>query len=538
MRWVRLLPLRRLDGAWWATLAVALAFLAFCVAGGLALGTGWDEDEHRRYGRIALDFYRSFGANQKAVGDEMGYYGALHALLGAAAEALLPSLHWAFARHLATNLFALVGLLYAARLARLLAGPWAGFVAALLVAATPRWTGDAMSNPIDVPTAAMFTAALYYLARLIGDFERARLRDWLCFGIAVGLTLAVRLIGVLLLPYAALALAGWLVLQPGARLAVLRAHGRRLVLGFALATLVAGLVAAAFWPRFLVGPISALRIGFDQTQGHPWYGSVFFQGAYHGSREIPREYLPVWLWITTPLVTMFALLLAVLFQRRWLNERGARLRAATLVFALLFPPLWAIATRAVIYDGVRHFLFLLPPLGALGAAGVVSAWRALAPRRWAVAPLGAVLLALVAEPLAWYARSFPYAYTYFNPLAGGLARASHAYDTDYWGLSFRAAAELLAKHRLDLVGKDDVLVIQGNVNWHLLAPWVDDPTKYAYAEPNGPYHVLLFWYRGRPLGWERQGQPLFHGVAIEDQVPFWQAYAGPLAIEAWKRGRH
>lgn len=525
---------RRLDTAWWATLAVVLAALALSVAGALATGTSWDEPEHRRYGRIVLDFYRSFGRERAAVTDEMSYYGALHALVGAAAERLLPFLPWSSARHLATAAFGLVGLVYGARLGRLLGGPWAGFLAALLLAATPRWTGDTMFNPIDTPAAALFAAALYYLARIAGSLESASGGLWLRFGFAAGLTLGVRLVGILLVPYAAVLIGAWWLASPRPYRATLRAHGRRVLGGFVLASLVWAAVAIALWPRLMVQPVRAMIDTFAQTHSHPWFGMVLFRGTYYASREIPRAYLPVWFWITTPLATMLGLGLALVFWRGWLERaRGPLLRVGLVAFAVLLPTLYAVLSRAVIYDGIRHFLFVLPPVTALAAAGWVACLRTLGHgRRWALAVPALVFTGLLAEPLVWYARSHPHEYVYFNPLAGGLARASHAYDTDYWGLSLRAAAETMAARRLELVGADDVLVLVTNANWHLLEPWLDDPSKYRLASPGSPFHLLLLWCRGQEVGWELAAHPVKRGFVVPGQVPFWQMYPGPLTLAA------
>ena len=61
----------------------------------------------------------------------------------------LPFLGWIRAHHVVSALFATVGIASVARLGRALAGPRAGLLAALMLAAMPRWTGDAMFNDCD-----------------------------------------------------------------------------------------------------------------------------------------------------------------------------------------------------------------------------------------------------------------------------------------------------------------------------------------------------------------------------------------------------
>lgn len=523
----------RLDGYGWAALALGVAYLALTTAGALATGTSWDESEHRRYGELALDFYTSLGAERAATTDVMRFYGALHALAGAAAERLLPFLHWSAARHLAAVAFGLVGFVFCVRSARLLAGPRAGFVAALLLATTPRWTGDAMYNPIDIPTAGAYAAALFFLVRIAGAPGTAAWRDWILFGATTGATLAVRTVGVLLPAQAALAFAAWALCLPRPRLATLRAQAARILAGFALAMAVAAAVACALWPRLLVEPFAALGASLAGTQSFPWDGTVLFRGQNVSALELPRSYLPIWFALTTPVATMlglaFGLGLALAAALRGRLEREAVRRTGLVAFAVLFPLAYAVAARATLYDGIRHFLFVLPPLTALAAAGWAAALEVARGRGRALRlALPLALAACVVEPVVWYARSHPHAYVYFNPLAGGLAKASHRYESEYWGLSLRSAAEWLGERRSASTGSERAFVVGTNAPWHLLEPWLDAPASYRRVGINKPSDMILVYHRFRPRLETGSAAPLHTEILVEDQVPFWEAYPGVL----------
>jgi hypothetical protein len=43
-------------------------------------------------------------------------------------------------------------------------------------------------------------------------------------------------------------------------------------------------------------------------------------------------------------------------------------------------------------------------------------------------------------------RLFPYEYTYFNPLAGGLKSAGNSFDSEYWATSLKEATEELEEY--------------------------------------------------------------------------------------------
>jgi hypothetical protein len=113
----------------------------------------------------------------------------------------------------------------------------------------------------------------------------------------------------------------------------------------------------------------------------------------------------------------------------------------------MFPIALAVMTRPAMYNGIRHFVFVAPAMAALG--GLAGAW--IAQRLWlmwrpATAFAAAVLLAGLFLPIREMVRLHPYQYTHFNAIAGGIRGADDRYMLDYWGLSFKQAAqELRAK---------------------------------------------------------------------------------------------
>jgi len=506
--------------------AGGLLFVGLALRGAFTTGMSWDEIDHRNLGTMALDFYHSLGAEREATTNVMRYYGALHALVGAGCEWLFPGLHWVAARHLASVLFATLGCFYAVRLARLLGGPWAGAVAALLLATFPGWVGHAMFNPIDVPTAGLFTAAFYHLVCLARGLEQAGWRAWLVFGLCAGLTLAVRLVGLLLVPFAGAVVVLWCLVHLDQR-ARLRAALPRLLGGLALAGVATVVVSFALWPRMLVEPLEGLRDSLARTNQYPWPAQVFFRGEYIPATELPRTYLPVFFAVTTPLATSLGLAFALVRGAR-APLRAALPQAAALALPLLFPPVYAASSGAVLYDGVRHFLFLVPPAVALAAVGWTGALGLLARVRGGAAVGALALVALVSEPLVFTLRHLPLCYVYFQPLAGGLAGASHRYDTDYWALSVRSAAEWIVAHRRELAG-DEPLRLVVSSSPHLFQPWLDDPELYRFVPNTEPFHLLFVHARWQKPGWDTLAVHEAGLSLVPGQVPFWQVYRGRLA---------
>jgi hypothetical protein len=137
------------------------------------------------------------------------------------------------------------------------------------------------------------------------------------------------------------------------------------------------------------------------------------------------------------------------FRRQDKTGADAGRRAAFLAVALAatLPVVIAVATRPVVYNGIRHIVFVLPPFAALG--GAAAAWiaqRLKAYGRSAVIAGALALIAGVASPIVDMVRLHPYEYTDYNHLAGGVRGARNNFMLDYWGLSFKQAAQKLSAY--------------------------------------------------------------------------------------------
>ena len=198
-------------------------------------------------------------------------------------------------RHAVNSVFGWVGVVFAfllGRAARSDSGP--GGWRRLLLLSMPRYVGESMNNPKDLPFATLMLAALLF------HRDRAARRIRICRGatprssaIAIALTLNVRAMGLVLLGYAALAMAvadlrrGRLV--AGDRLAKTRGRVSACV---AVVALVAG---TAFWPWAQEQPLRAPVRGVLLTaSGFSWGNPSLFGGRDVPSTELPWHYLPTW----------------------------------------------------------------------------------------------------------------------------------------------------------------------------------------------------------------------------------------------------
>jgi hypothetical protein len=125
-----------------------LAFGLFVVAAAAVIvtfsdyGVTWDEDVHNWYGIFVLDYYLSVFTDVRAFSwGDLYNYGAAFDLAAAILNHLSPFGTYE-TRHLLNGLVGVIGLIGVWKLGRALAGPRAGFIAALFLLLTPNYYGQ------------------------------------------------------------------------------------------------------------------------------------------------------------------------------------------------------------------------------------------------------------------------------------------------------------------------------------------------------------------------------------------------------------
>ncbi|GAB2945874.1 hypothetical protein GCM10027048_08700 [Hymenobacter coalescens] len=458
-----LLPASRL-GRW----LVPAFFLGVLLLGALLhgdYGVSWDEPVDRLNGvvnakyiaeRLAPELARR-QANYTLIPELATYpdqdHGVVFELPAALLQKLLrieePQQIYA-TRHLLIFLLYAGGLLAFYGLARLRFRDWRlALLGTAVLLLTPRLFADAFYNAKDGLFLAFFTVGMYALARLLRRPSLAR-GAWL--GVAIGLTIALRVNGVLLLPLLGLGLALWLWAR-GWR----HPSTARLLLAAGLGLAVCAGVTVLFWPYLWEQPWAHLLQAFQNFSRFPRGAtSVLYGGGWVSALELPWHYVPRWLLITTPLAYTAGFALGAL---AWLARYVSRARRVlrsypgwldVLTGAWLLGPLVAVvAFRSVLYDGWRHLYFIYPAFVLAGLHGVqlLLRWR----RQWqrpglrlTAAGIGSVLLLGAAEPVWRIIRDHPHQQVYFSLLAPETIEAG--YERDYWGLTYRHGLEWILQH--------------------------------------------------------------------------------------------
>jgi hypothetical protein len=216
------------------------------------------------------------------------------------------------------------------------------------------------------------------------------------------------------------------------------------------------------WPYLWPNPPGHFVESVLVMSQYPWNGQVLFNGVYYSPAELPYAYLPVLFGIQ---FTEPVWVLALLGLAAAITGPGEKRELALLTFVWFAIPLIGfIVTRSPLYDNFRQIFFIVPPVFIL--AGVMI--ERIRDARWRDLIFIVCLLPGMVNALKLH----PYEYIYYNQFIGGVSGAFRRYELDYWGISYREAADhinLLApegatvwvsgpSHIFELYARDDLKV--------------------------------------------------------------------------------
>ena len=405
-----------------------------------------DATGQRHIAEITLDFIT--GKTDALAYDHDKYYGVafdLPLFLLERSLGLEDSHSINLMRHLLTHLFFLAGGFCGSLLVyRLFHSRGLALLALLVFVLQPRLYAHSFFNSKDLPFLSMFMVSLYLTHRA---FRTQTVGAFVACGVSVGVLTNLRIMGGMVFP-AVLALRGLDLLcgSPAQRKQVVATAA--VFVGGSLATLY------GLSPYLWADPFELLTAIRTLTH-HPTVVRELFQGELIWTDRLPPHFIPTWLAISTPSVTLgLGVLGATLVGGRSVLRPGEALRNTDLRFGLL---LLACLTLPVVAVGVlgshlqgnwRHMFFLHAPLCVLGMWGLQ--WAGGGSSRVAVGVhtlVGIGLLVTVVEMV----RLHPHQQVYFNVLVDRTAPGylSTHYVMDPWQLTCKEGLKFLLRRYPD-----------------------------------------------------------------------------------------
>jgi hypothetical protein len=424
-------------------LIAALVVIALCTFKDYAISN--DEGVQHHYGELIIAYYTSgFTAQGVFSFQNLYLYGGLFDIAAVLLSHLIPIDPFDL-RHILCALIGIGGIGASAATARLIAGPRAALIAAVGLSVCGAWYGTIFNHTKDIPFAAAMMAATLFLIRTARSLPSPRAGDLTAFGLLAGAALGIRVLGLLLVVYAGVAIVLYLP-----RLGDGRARWRFATessLRLLPALLLAYVIMILGWPWAALAPLNPIRglLAFSEFQ---YAIRTVLAGQVYEMANAPRLYVPIYILIRVPLLTLFGAALAMLFAllprlaagAKELQRRDIALVSLTVIFPLACQVIW----HGPAFTGLRHFLFVIPALATLAGIGLDAAVSTLATRGRVVVSGGlAVVTACFLVNAVTLVRLHPYEYLFYNTVVGGLEGASRRYDLDYWFSSMPEALNQL-----------------------------------------------------------------------------------------------
>jgi hypothetical protein len=423
-------------------------------------------------------------------------------------------------RHVINAIFGWIGVVYGGRLAARLFGRWAGVLAMILLAASPRYFADSMNNPKDLPFAAMTVVALYYFSTISPAWPYISRATAIKIAVALALALNIRSAALLYVGYLAMLVMAFAIAERNLDWRRLADTAAR-VAGVAVAVLLLG---TAFWPWAQGAPLTRPVEALLGMASNPWAGGVLFNAEEYAATDLPWSYPLWWLLISTPPVVLAGAVLSLLAP----PDRGWSRRTTALWAVAALPVLLVIVRDSTLYDGFRHLLFVYPILVVLAAAGW-AAWLAERRHPWVRRSAAALLVAGLINVLAFDVRFHPNQTVYFNELVGGPRGAFAKFDMDYWGNCVLEAVAWSA-NTARLSGR--AITISGNP-WHLVQLNAERFRELSFTPPHRPHYLDVLLNRGSAAGVRRLAnrQDALYRVQTPDGVVLCVVVPGPAFAE-------
>lgn len=310
------------------------------------------------------------------------------------------------------------------------------FLGPIFLFLTPRLFGHIPANPKDVPFAVIYFISLlgiFYSAKL----PKFRLFNFIILGLLFGISQSFRSIGFTL--HIILFLYSLLISRVDKETFI------KSILRFFSILTISIIVMTLLLPSLQKDFLDGFREIFLNSKSFTyWDNKIVYFGRLLGKEDRPPSYLPVWLFISTPLFILVTFFLSPVIYYFKESPRKALL---LFLLSILVNLISYFVLNPVIYNGLRHFLYLLPIIIIVSIISTIEMLRIVDQKSKLLLILSLiVIITSMTFVFREKCKLYPYEYIYFNEIIGGLPKASGRFDSEYWGASYKENAVWLREN--------------------------------------------------------------------------------------------
>lgn len=501
-------PVLPADNLWkkilWASFAVIFVLMTVM---SFSYGLSGDEVDMNEYGKAILKYFTSFGGDQTVFNmphefnrdGVIQYYGGFFDIVCAIFNKFSPLGEYP-TRHMLNAWAGFLAIFFAARIAVKAFNYQAGLFCAWLMFLSPFFLGHAMNNPKDIPFATAYIAAIFCIIRLFERMPKPTIADYAYAILAIGITIDVRVGGILLIPYlfvfAAIIIITKNFFQDN------KLSYKDWVKPLSIVAVLGYLAGSLFWPYGQKNPISNPITALQEMSNFKVSILQLWEGTKVPSNELPSSFILKSFMMSNSYVLLAGLAFMAFFI--W----GARKHQSAaiiyfVVFTGVFPVFYIIYSKANVYHSWRHAMFAFPSLAIAAAGGWYFLSKNLENRKFKYGM--AIAAVLLLEPLTFIASTFPNTVCYYNAIGGGVTGAYSNYEMDYYYNSVKQDADWIKKNIVPNIKPGDTVVIGCNAA-HLLSKYL---TEYK--------NIRVDYVRFRERNQKAWDYSVFHIALVPDE---------------------
>ncbi len=348
-------------------------------------------------------------------------------------------------RHFWNAIFGFLVAFYAGLIIRRLTkGNWNwATITMISVIFMPRFFGEAMNNPKDIPFALGYVMSLYYAIKTFYSWPNFRWNSALGLVLSTALGISIRIGGLLsvgiFFMYAGLKFLENLGWENALKL---RWKGFwKLLFGLMVLGLASYVFGILPWPYGWDNPIDNPMKALKEFTNYSVSLRQLYDGKLYDSDMLPLSYLTNYLFITTPIILLigfaFGILLSILKATKYFSTE-----LFLLIFATAFPIFYIYLQKSQVYGGIRQIMFTLPSLVIISSYGFYIISEFLATKIKSGKIIGPLFLLIgLLSPASHIAKNHPLSYIYFNEVYGGVKQAYGEYEMDYYLASLKPSTD-------------------------------------------------------------------------------------------------
>ncbi len=376
------------------------------------------------------------------------------------------------------------------------------FVGVLMYMLSPHIFAHAFYNSKDAVFLSFFTINTY---ALLCFHEKPNYKRAFIYAIISAITIDIRIIGILL-P----AISGFLFLIASIKAVKSKTKFRSNTLSFLFYFIALIPFVILFWPVLWLDPIYHFIEALKENSSYPWDGEVLYFGIQQNASELPRHYVPFWIFISKPIIYSVLFLVGTItllwagIKNPFLFLANKKYETIALIW-FLFPLIAIVVFKSRSFDTGRHLYFMNGGFILIALFGWQALRKIFEKRIVVLYALNLMLFVSFAGVVYKMIKIHPYQNLYFNSCLGtDMEKIKNNFEFDYWGVGNKEVLEKILANDSAKIIKVFAENMPGKLNQRILTKEQRARLDYVDTIEIADYFIADYrWHREEEYAFRR-----------------------------------